>query len=385
LRSQVLPLTNQKLYGLDHLRAFAISYVLLFHIRIFGHPAWTEAVGKFGWTGVDLFFVLSGYLISSQLFATLRAGKQISFPEFFVKRFFRIIPAYLTVVAIYFCFPFFREKEALPPLWKFLTFTQNYHLDLRSTGTFSHAWSLCIEEQFYLALPLLLMALFYFNKMKKGFYLLLFLFAAGFGVRAASWHFLVEPLAGTDDFWTSWYRYIYYPLHTRLDGLLAGVALAALLTFRPQVCEKIARYGNILLLAGFLILAGAYGVCQDQYSLAGTVLGFPLVAVGYGFLVWGAVTPSSFLYRMPSRISSSLATLSYAIYLSHKGVIHMIQTGLSGRGMPADSNGMLLISLAGCLAGALLLRVLVEKPFLHIRKLVLSYFSTKSLRLLPVR
>ncbi|HEX4373461.1 MAG TPA: acyltransferase, partial [Puia sp.] len=141
---------HKKFYGLDHLRALAITIVLLFHYQIFKHPGWIAKAGKFGWTGVDLFFVLSGYLIASQLFATMAKRKQISFPEFFIKRFFRIIPAYLVVVAVYFCVPAFREREALSPLWRFLTFTQNFHLDLRSSGTFSHSWSLCIEEQFYL-------------------------------------------------------------------------------------------------------------------------------------------------------------------------------------------------------------------------------------------
>ncbi|AMR31125.1 hypothetical protein A0256_06655 [Mucilaginibacter sp. PAMC 26640] len=60
---------DTKLYGLDHLRAFAIMFVLLFHYQFFGAPQWVHDIAKFGWTGVDLFFVLSGYLISSHLFA----------------------------------------------------------------------------------------------------------------------------------------------------------------------------------------------------------------------------------------------------------------------------------------------------------------------------
>jgi peptidoglycan/LPS O-acetylase OafA/YrhL len=56
---------HQKLYGLDHLRAFAIFFVFLYHYQLpfFGHPVWLERVAEFGWTGVDLFFVLSGFLI----------------------------------------------------------------------------------------------------------------------------------------------------------------------------------------------------------------------------------------------------------------------------------------------------------------------------------
>lgn len=151
---------DSHLAGLDHLRAFAIVFVLLFHARLFPHPEWIDVVGKFGWTGVDLFFVLSGYLISSNLFQQMANAGTIILSDFFIKRFFRIIPAYLTVVAIYFLIPAFREREALAPLWKYLTFTQNFGLDLRVQGTFSHAWSLCIEEQFYFLLPVILCCLF---------------------------------------------------------------------------------------------------------------------------------------------------------------------------------------------------------------------------------
>jgi peptidoglycan/LPS O-acetylase OafA/YrhL len=78
-------IAQQKLYGLDHLRALAITFVFLFHyqISIFGHPVWLKNLAKFGWTGVDLFFVLSGFLISSQLFSQIKQGKVISFKEFF--------------------------------------------------------------------------------------------------------------------------------------------------------------------------------------------------------------------------------------------------------------------------------------------------------------
>ena len=141
---------QERLHGLDHLRALAITLVFLFHYFILsgGQPAWLPETAQFGWTGVDLFFVLSGFLISSQLFAQIKKGQHISFKDFFTRRFFRIVPAYLVTVALYFYFPFFREKENLPPLWKFLTFTQNIGLNLKDNGTFSHCWSLCVEEHF---------------------------------------------------------------------------------------------------------------------------------------------------------------------------------------------------------------------------------------------
>jgi peptidoglycan/LPS O-acetylase OafA/YrhL len=170
--------THHKFAGLDHLRAVAISYVFLFHYFILsgGQPKWLPGFAKFGWTGVDLFFVLSGFLISSQLFDQIEKGQNISYKQFFLKRFFRIVPAFLVTVGLYFCIPFFRERESLPSLWKFLTFTQNIGLNLKDFGAFSHAWSLCVEEHFYLLLPLILIVLQTTKRLKRSWWLLVGLF-----------------------------------------------------------------------------------------------------------------------------------------------------------------------------------------------------------------
>lgn len=153
-----------KFYGLDHLRALAILLVCLSHYSILspGEPAWLADTVVFCWTGGDLFFVLSGFLIASQLFTQIKQQQRFSLKNFFVKRFFRILPAYWVTLALYFGLPFFREKETIAPLWKFLTFTQNLGLDLKTSRAFSHAWSLCVEEHFCLFLPLLL-SFFLFN------------------------------------------------------------------------------------------------------------------------------------------------------------------------------------------------------------------------------
>ncbi|HET9135669.1 MAG TPA: acyltransferase, partial [Candidatus Kapabacteria bacterium] len=120
---------HHRLNGLDHLRALAITLVFLFHYGgLFPHPDWVAEISRFGWTGVDLFFVLSGYLISSQLFSSIASNGSFSYRAFFIKRFFRIIPAYLVVVGLYFLVPILREREGLTDLWRYLTFTQNFGL-----------------------------------------------------------------------------------------------------------------------------------------------------------------------------------------------------------------------------------------------------------------
>lgn len=363
---------NKKLIGLDHLRALAIMLVFLFHYRIFAHPSWIDDLGSFGWVGVDLFFVLSGYLIYNQLFNQLKLENTIQLNNFYIKRFFRIIPPYLVMVFLYFSFPYLREKEALPPLWKFLTFTQNYGLDVFNKGTFSHAWSLCIEEQFYLTLPFFLLIFFKNNFTKYILYFLILLFLVTPLFRYFSWEFFVKKYIDTDNFWLEWYQHIYYTTHTRLDGLLVGVGLGFLMNFSEKIRITIHKKGNFLFLMGILVLMISYFICKEQSSFIASIFGFSIVAIGFGFLVASSVSESSFLYYKNSFVTKELATLSYAIYLSHKMVIHVVQSIIEKINISPESNFTLLLCIFACIFVAYLFRILIEKPALYFRNLILK-------------
>ncbi|VXB67166.1 Acyltransferase [Flavobacterium sp. 9AF] len=361
-----------KFYGLDHLRTLAIVLVLFFHYYILsgGKPKWLPDTFSFGWTGVDLFFVLSGFLIASQLFAEIRTKKDISLKDFFIKRFFRIIPAYAFTLLLYFSIPFFREKESLPPLWKFITFTQNFDLNLKDFGTFSHAWSLCVEEHFYLFLPLLLIFLQLNGWIKKSYFLLIVLFLFGFLIRFYSYNHFFIPKIEDENNWLYWYKYIYYPTYNRLDGLLVGVSIAAIYQFLPVFWEKITKYGNAFLVISVVILSLAYSICLDPMTFLATIFGFPLIAIGYGCMLIGAVSPNTFLYKWKSKITTFIATLSYGIYLTHKGIIHCTHQLLVSYNV--DDNLLLLISTVACIVFAYLLYISIEKPFIKIRNKIIN-------------
>ncbi len=372
-----------KLYGLDHLRAVAIIFVLIFHYQLwFSHPDWTNWFLQIGWTGVDLFFVLSGFLISSQLFAQIKKGNQISIKEFYIKRFFRIIPIYFFFIAIYFAFPFFREKEALPPLWKFLTFTQNFGTDTSKFGTFSHVWSLCVEEHFYLFFPFILIFLLKKNLFAKSYRILIVLFLLGFVIRFSLWQTFFNPNELAMQKISNWVKIIYAPTYNRLDGLLAGVSVAAIYQFLPTIWSKISTFGNHLIIAGVLILTGAFFFCTDLKTYSTTVVGFPVLAIGYGFLVGGAISPVCFLYKWNSKTTTLIATLSYGIYLSHKGIIHMVQELFLNWGIDKNGNVMLVICIAFCVLIAWLLHLTIEKPFMKLRdRFIKQKITTKIIQL----
>ncbi|MGY0041148.1 acyltransferase family protein [Pedobacter sp. NJ-S-72] len=322
------------------------------------------------WTGVDLFFVLSGFLISFQLFSQIKQEQLISFKIFFIKRFFRIVPAFLVTVGIYFCFPFFREREALPPIWKVLTFTQNLGLDVKDFGTFSHAWSLCVEEHFYLFLPIVLIFLQKSKLFAKSYWLLLMLFLFGFAIRIYSFNHLYLPKIEDDYSWFYWYKYIYYPTYNRLDGLLIGVSIAGVYVFLPKFYSKISQYGNQFILLSLCILTSAYFLCEDQQTFAASIFGFPLIALGFGFMVLGAISPTSFLYKWNSKTTTFIAKLSFAIYLTHKGIIHLTPELLDK--FKIDSNLMLIICIITCIMGAYLLHLTIEKPFMKLRDKIIE-------------
>ncbi|WP_130733939.1 acyltransferase [Flavobacterium sp. J27] len=363
---------QQKFYGLDHLRAIAIILVFFFHYFIIsdGQPEWLPNVASFGWTGVDLFFVLSGFLISSQLFVQIKQGQNISFKIFFLKRFFRIVPAFLVTVGIYFCFPFFREKEALPPLWKFLTFTQNLGLNLKDFGTFSHAWSLCVEEHFYLFLPIILLVLQKLNWFSKSFWILITLFIFGFAIRIYSFENLYLPKINDEISWMYWYKFVYYPTYNRLDGLLVGVAIAGVYIFLPELWNRISKYGNLLFIVSLLILASAYFLCNDQMTFNASIFGFPIIAIGFGSIVMSVISPTNFLFKCKSKITTFIATISYAIYLTHKGVIHTTHQLLAD--FKIDTNLMLLICIITCISFAYLLHLTIEEPFMKLRNRIIN-------------
>lgn len=364
---------SERFYGLDHLRAVAIILVLLFHYRAFKHPLWIETIGKFGWTGVDLFFVLSGFLISGQLFKEMKNEGTIHLRRFYIKRFFRIVPPYFFTLFLYFTLPFFREREALPPLWKFITFTQNYGLNVIDLGTFSHAWSLCIEEQFYLILPLILILIMPSRLFKflAGILVLVIIFSII--TRLILWNI---SIAGIDPnslkFWRLWYMKIYYPTHTRLDGLATGVLIGYFMEYSSWFKRMVHQNGNRLFLAGIALLGAAFWICNEQASEIASVWGFTWVAVSYGFILMSAVSPSSFLSRRKLYMTSELAALSYAVYLSHKGIIHMIQMLFERLGYETTDSVCLFICFMGCLLGALLYRIFIEKPCAGMKERILK-------------
>jgi peptidoglycan/LPS O-acetylase OafA/YrhL len=355
------------------MRGIAILWVMLFHFRFSYTPPALHGLARTGWMGVDLFFVLSGYLIGSQLLRPYLAGKTPSLADFYLRRAFRILPAYLSVLALYKAVPVFREAPGLSPTWQFLTFTENFRIVYFNDQAFSHVWSLCVEEHFYLVLPILVLLMMRKPGFGKSLTVILGILIFGIAIRGYIFnHQLAAGLASDehDSFITLYIEKIYYPTYTRLDGLLMGVVLAVIKTFRPAWWQKLMAQGYAALALGIACSAGAICLFRDRFSFAGTVFGFPLLSLGMALIVAASISPRCVLSHI--RGFAIPATLAYSLYLTHKEIGHLDQLYL-GRFLGDGATRMnLVVAFVTSFLAAALLYLVVELPFLKWRERISS-------------
>jgi peptidoglycan/LPS O-acetylase OafA/YrhL len=209
-------MSQKHIPALDGLRGVAILLVLFYHLFNVGiFKGWFN----YGWIGVDLFFVLSGFLITSILLKS--KGKPDYFKNFYLNRALRILPLYFGVLLIFaFIAPYFTPtKWFVSDQVYFWTFTQGYLiLKGQNTDPLFHLWSLAIEEQFYLVWPFIILIL----RPKQ-----LLLFSALMLVTTVTVRFIFHN------------HYLTYGLTVaHMDGLLIGAVIAITAIHYPQLLNS---------------------------------------------------------------------------------------------------------------------------------------------------
>ncbi|HSU69689.1 MAG TPA: acyltransferase, partial [Tepidisphaeraceae bacterium] len=296
---------------LDVLRGLAILLVLFRHPVVppgaAGHLrpllGWTE---RFGWTGVDLFFVLSGFLIGGLLFAEIRDEGRLRLGRFLVRRALRIWPAYFAFLG----FAVILSVEAHGGLWAGakpllpnLVHLQNY------LGTPEiHTWSLAVEEHFYVVLPLVLLLLLRLNKLSWIPVLLLLVCFGCLGLRLANPNHSFS------------FETHLTPTHLRLDSLGFGVLLAYGHQFRPGVFSWVPRYRIPLLVVGIALLSPMLAIDIERRFV--WTIGFTLTYLGYGCILIACLgaehdVVGGALRSRTARLIAFVGFYSYSIYLWH--------------------------------------------------------------------
>lgn len=358
--------------GLDLLRAIAIVWVMAYHLV--SHDPRLPSIADLGWMGVDLFFVLSGFLIGGQVFAACARPAGPDWRAYLLRRALRVLPAYFAVLALYLWLPAWRESPGMAPAWQFLSFTSNLFADYPRHAAFSHAWSLCVEEHFYLLLPLVVIMLSRRPSLRKGALFCAALLVAGMLLRWWAWDAQVRPYLhvtqGEDWFLVRWVEHIYNPTYARLDGLLAGSALAALKQFRPSWWHWMTARGWIFITLGLSCVAAAGLLFRNPAGVAAVVFGFPLLSLGLGGVLVGMASPHILPGRVAVPGARRLAMLAFSLYLTHKAAYHLVDVHAGD-----IFGGSNLLALAGYNAAALLaawvLYLAIERPGLRLRERLL--------------
>jgi len=354
--------------GLDTLRAIAIAWVMLFHSYIVGGLGGGFSKLEYsGWMGVDLFFVLSGYLIGTQVLRSLKSSGSIDFAAFYRRRFVRILPAFFVVLALYACWPAWRETPGMQPLWQFPTFTFNLLFDKGDNVAFSHVWSLCVEEHFYLVFPWLAWLLTRRPSAWKFVSACLLVVLGGMLLRASLWSAWLGPARDAGEpYGLIYLRYLYYPTWSRLDGLVAGVGLAACGIYRPGWMAWLhARVATVL-----TVSLAALGACivlfdGERAGFWPCVIGYPLLSLAMAGLVVASTGPT-WLARLKVPGAGWLAGTSYSLYLCHKGMFHLTEMML-GDALAGHRFVRFGIYVVVTLTGGALLHYVVERPALRWR------------------
>jgi peptidoglycan/LPS O-acetylase OafA/YrhL len=361
--------------GLDLLRAIAILWVMLTHSYLTGLFPDGNLAADSGWMGVDLFFALSGFLIGGQLFRPYARGEPEHIGLFYFRRLFRTLPPYLVVVALYFTMPFFRERATIAPLWQYLSFTENLFVQFPRGGfAFSHAWSLCVEEQFYLFMPLLVWVLMRRPALWKAVTVFALVLGGGMLLRALLWEQYVAPVwAGGDgpQSWTHFMERLYYPTWCRLDGLTGGVIVAAVRAFKPRLWEALGRRANLFLVAGLAAVGFSIWFFHDQHAFWPDVVGYPVLSFGMASLVLAGAHATSLIGRWRVPGAGAIAAMAYSLYLTHKATYHMVHAAW-GDALATNQTLAIAVYAGAAFAVGGLLYVTFERPALIVRDRILK-------------
>jgi peptidoglycan/LPS O-acetylase OafA/YrhL len=309
--------TRDRVVTLDVLRCIAILLVVFHHIPNDWLPDWhlMITVKRMCWVGVDLFFVLSGWLIGGLFFREELKFGNVDVGRFWLRRWMRTLPPYFVVLTA------LALLSNTSPIWTELAFLQNYQSAYHPTVFVS--WSLCIEEHFYLVLPILLVLAGGLRASNRGRIVVLpILFGA-----LIIWRTLDVAFADRD---ISAY---YHWTHFRADGLLIGVWLAAIHTSAPTLWNVIVKW-NRAFLAGLMVAAGVAAMLvgptrfvllvAPRSSVFMMSVGYTLIALVFGGLLIEALHDRSVFRWFPRRIATPIALASYSIYLTHYEIIEWV-------------------------------------------------------------
>lgn len=375
---------KSEIQSLNGLRALAMILVILNHYALVWEELGTFHSESFFWSGVDLSFVLSGFLISMGLWKDWKKNGKINFKNFYLKRTLRIFPSYFIFLTISLTFlvvalEVSRRNEMLQQTnrlslslmnsWGDFVFLGNYF-----QGFNIHTWSLSMEEQFYMIFP---------------FFCGWLLFKRGPKARQCFlWLLVLIPtltrfwIYGRTEYPSSpgYYQEIYFPFHTRFDSIVVGVIAMDIYTNHKRIVDKLKQndfvyYGCLVFFLSLLF--GAHWIHGGMDNVFTHTIKYNFLNLGFaGILTLSIVRFEGFLHKFLSlRLFVPIARLSFTIYLWH---LVLIGVAISILGIKSEPESLLvfLTQFASVLVLIVLLAIplyiLIEYPFQKLRSRMIS-------------
>jgi peptidoglycan/LPS O-acetylase OafA/YrhL len=328
--------------ALDGLRAVAVVAVMIFH------GAGSVLTG--GWLGVDLFFVISGFLITTLLLTERDRWGSTDFVSFWGGRARRLFPALVVMLAVVLLLSSVLVMPARRPAvgtdalaaigyianWNFLSGGEAYFNAVTEPSPLLHTWSLAVEEQFYIVFPFVVVALTTFCGRRTRTLVL-----AGAACLSAAWMaYLFDPAAPPDR--------VYYGTDTRAQELLVGAAFAALLLVDDRVRRRVAAACRRLAVPAALVVVAAFVGWDESraFTFRGGLLIFSLLSVVLVVACWTSA-PGRLTRVLGSRPMRSIGLVSYGLYLWHWPVMVFLDEVRAGFG------GLPLLTVQLALTGVL--------------------------------
>jgi len=352
-----------RIKSLDILRALAVLLVLCRHIMR-AYPTNNEFLSNFvhilrrsGWCGVDLFFVLSGFLISGLLFKEHLKYQTISFTRFFIRRGLKIYPLFYLMIF------FTLALSYLPHCWiAEIFFMQDYF-----PSAWEHTWSLGVEEKFYLLLPLLFLAAPRICRSKNSDFGWIPVVSLIIGLSCLLLRLLTHFF---DPHPANYLLTEVFPFHLRMDSLFCGVVISYYYHYHTSTFKKIAqKYKYLFLVLGITLFIPAFLLELNSPFIL--TFGFTLLYLGSGLVLIAVVDAP----LKPGRWTAVLAYIganSYAIYLWHMPVerLYVRYQGLLPQGW-SNWYSYIFCYFVGSLALGIIMSRVIDQPILKWRDKIL--------------
>lgn len=360
--------TSGRVFGLDLLRAIAILLVVLSHSRWMteGFPKPIRALlhGS-GILGVELFFVLSGFLIGGILLKQFeKNGNSLSFSDikhFWIRRWFRTLPNYFLILLVYIVV---YHYDLPATLWKYFFFGQN--LFNTPPYFFEESWSLTIEEISYLISPLLLglSALIFSRNAKLFLYTSILLIATVTVLRWIYSVYFLEP----NYRWEYMFREVAL---IRLDSIYFGFIAVYISKKAPELWNKIRVPALIVGVIGVVSIMKYENYFMEYYpSHLNNTLFFTLLSISIALLLPYLSLLQNFRIKWIAKVITAISIISYSLYLINGGLLSIQFDLLSnkGEGWSIETSAMMYtLYWALCLGLSALIYVFFEKPMTHLR------------------